>query len=250
MNAYIINLESSTERRKNILEQLRKEKEIKYEFISAIDGRSLSDTEKDKLFDIKKAEEFYARSIKPGEIGCTLSHQKCYRNLLKARIPYVIIFEDDIYIADSICDKISVLQEYLNTDVPTVILLSGRFYFTQKKKINGTIMVGKVIDAYLTHAYVINKAAAKLAVEARPWFMADNWKFLIKKGIRIYGIIPHLVDQNREIPSEIMDASRKFGFRGHYFRMFIRRLWHMIFNICGHYEKASNTSSDFLTQYT
>lgn len=250
MNAYIINLESSSERRKIVSEQLSKEVDIKYEFVPAVDGRKLSDKEKNELFDINKAEKFYARDIKSGEVGCTLSHQKCYKKLLDSTFPYVIIFEDDIRITDSISNKVNLIKDFLDTNIPTVILLSGRFYYTKKIKIDKTILLGKVIDAYLSHAYIVNRAAAKILVEDYPWFMADNWKYFHKKGIPIYGFIPHLVDQNREIPSEIMDASRKFGFRGHYFSMFIRRLWHLIFNICGHYEKASNTASDFLTQYT
>lgn len=250
MKAYIINLNTSAQRRENTLNQLKRDKEINYEFISAIDGRKMTDNEKKKSFNIEKAEKFYARNIKPGEIGCTLSHQKCYKNLLESKLSSAIIFEDDIHFVDSISDKLVLLKDYIDTDIPTVILLSGRFYYTAKRKINGTVLLGKVIDAYLSHAYVINRAAAELAIEDYPWFMADNWKFYIKKGIRIYGIIPHLVDQNREMPSEIMDSSRKFRFKGHFFRIFLRRFWHMLFNIFGHYEKASNATSDFLTQYT
>lgn len=87
-------------------------------------------------------------------------------------------------------------------------------------------------------------------IEPYPWIMADNWKYFIKKGVRVFGLLPHCVDQNRTIPSEIMDADRRFHFKKHFVRMFFRRAWHMLFNLFGHYEKASYSSSLFIDQYT
>lgn len=251
MDSFVINLKTSVERRKNVENMLKNEHLIDYEFIVAVDGREMSEEERKNIFDIEYAEKFYGRDIKPGEIGCALSHQKCYRRIMERNLPYALILEDDISIVENISNNIGYLEKYLNSDIPTVILLSGRFYYTKKEKIsNSTRKIGKVIDAYLAHAYLINQNAAKLAIEDRPWFMADNWKYFIKKGIKVYGLIPHVVDQNRGLQSDIMDSLRQFKFKSHFVSRFIRRLWHMLFNIFGHFEKASNLSKDFLTQYT
>lgn len=103
MKAYVINLRTADKRRESVKKQLEKEENIEYEFIPAINGNALSDTERAELFDITKAQYWYGRDIRAGEIGCTLSHQLCYRKLLEtAGGGNVIIFEDDIYILSSI----------------------------------------------------------------------------------------------------------------------------------------------------
>lgn len=251
MHTFVVNLESSVERRKNVEKMLGNENLIEADFIGAVDGRKMNSDEREKVFNVDYSRKYYGREIRPGEIGCTLSHQKCYKKIVEDNIPYALILEDDINIVESISDNLSYIEDILNTEVPTVVLISGRFYYTKSKSIPNTHKkIGTVVDAYLAHAYIINKEAAKMAIEEKPWFMADNWKYFMKKGIKIYGVIPHLVDQDRELPSDIMDNLRQFNFKSHYFTRFFRRSWHMLFNLFGHFERASNINYDFLTQYT
>ena len=49
-------------------------------FVEAVDGLSLSDNDLVLRFDEALAYQRYGRKLNKGEIGCTLSHYKCYQN--------------------------------------------------------------------------------------------------------------------------------------------------------------------------
>lgn len=50
-------------------------------------------------------------------------------------------------------------------------------------------------DAFLTHSYVINLAAAKLLIETRPYITADDWYYIRHKGVKLQAVLPHLINQ-------------------------------------------------------
>lgn len=195
MHAYIINLPDSKERKKTIEEMLLREDKISFEFIEAVDGRKLNNIEKEKLFNIKKAEKWTGWKILPGEIGCTLSHQKCYKQLLESKMEYVLILEDDILLKEQLSPYCSFFDKFMDTSKPTILLISGFFWYSTSKEID-THIISVVKDASLTHSYLINRAAARLLIESRPFVRADDWKYLINKGVYVYGLRPHLVNQN------------------------------------------------------
>ena len=49
------------------------------DFIDAVDGRVMSQTEIEECFDTEKSYKRYGRRLGKGEIGCALSHRKCYQ---------------------------------------------------------------------------------------------------------------------------------------------------------------------------
>ena len=49
---------------------------------------------------------------------------------------------------------------------------------------------------FLTHAYIINREAASLLIEQRPFITADDWFYIRKKGVKLYAVLPHLLDQD------------------------------------------------------
>lgn len=196
MKAFVINMERSSVRRER-MNFLLKNTALDYEYISAVDGKALSDEEKNILFNIKKSINYYARDILAAEIGCTLSHQKIYRKIVSEDINYALILEDDIesiFIPDSVCSKI---ENVLNSDQPVCVLLSGMFWwykYYDKDCFDGHRMVC-VYDGALTHSYFVNKAACIKMMAERPFFRADEWGMFKKLGIAILGIVPHLVNQ-------------------------------------------------------
>ena len=81
MKAYIINLKKSVDRKKYMQEQLEKMFFLSAEFVEAVDARGMTEREKNVFFDTELFCKRYVKEVRPGEIGCTLSHQKCYRKL-------------------------------------------------------------------------------------------------------------------------------------------------------------------------
>ena len=196
MKAYVVNLLRSEDRRVYMENLLSAIDDIEIEYINAVDGKSLSDKERYTLFDVEKFSRDNLRLPRPGEIGCTLSHQKCYRRLIESDESYAIVFEDDIVMNEDPVSFIAEIEKWLRTDEPRVLLLSGWFWYTNESGFDEKHKVATVSDGYLTHAYALNRAAAELMTDERPWYVADVWDMFRKRGIRICGLRPHPFDQD------------------------------------------------------
>ena len=195
MKAYIINLADAVERKQHVKMHLSNVEELQLKWIDAIDGRKLTDQEKDELFDLKKFKWYYQRNIRNGEIGCTLSHQLCYKELLNSDDNMAIVFEDDILLTEPFEKITKAINVVMATSKPTVFLLSSWYWYTYKRRIDDEQFICRVIDARLAHAYVINKPAARIMSCSKPWFLADDWGVYRRKGIRIYSLMPSVVCQ-------------------------------------------------------
>ena len=181
------------------------------EFVEAVDARGMTEREKNVFFDTELFCKRYVKEVRPGEIGCTLSHQKCYRKLVESRDKYALILEDDIVIRHNIDTLVPEIEKLLNTDEPRVILLSGWYWYLGTKTIKQHYCLARVYDAFLTHAYIINREAASLLIEQRPFITADDWFYIRKKGVKLYAVLPHLLDQDwsGEYPTSINQEEKK-----------------------------------------
>lgn len=195
MKVYIINLERSSDRKMYMLEELKKLSFVDPEFISAVDGRVMTEGERKKSFDEKKFHLRYSIEVRPGEIGCTLSHQKCYKKMLQENEPYVLILEDDIALSEDVNGILQEIEKQLRSDIPQIILLSGWYWYYKKSPFIGRYRLANVYDGFLTHSYIINHAAAERLIEEKPYITADDWRYIRKKGIRLQAVLPHLIDQ-------------------------------------------------------
>lgn len=139
MKTYIINLERSVDRKNNMEEQCRKLPFLDVEYINAVDGRSMNAEERAVAFDEKKFEKRYFSKVLPGEIGCTLSHQKCYRKIVDESLPYALILEDDISLFADIKVPLDVIERKMQIDTPQIVLLSGWYYLYLYNSFDRTI---------------------------------------------------------------------------------------------------------------
>lgn len=168
------------------------------QFIDAVNGRAMSEDELDKVWDQTGTFEIYGRTMKPTEIGCALSHRKCYEKLLESREKIALVLEDDlVWTEKDLKPILSTLQEFLNTEEPVIVLLSGDYWFANTKKV-GDVCLATVREAVCAHAYLINRNAAKILISLERKYIADDWYNLKKHGIKLYGIYPHIADQNRK----------------------------------------------------
>lgn len=198
MKTYIINLQKDLERRKHMIEICDKHHILDYEFINAIYGKDLSQEEIDSSFDLNLAYKRYGRNLNLGEIGCTLSHYKCYRQLIETNEPCVLILEDDI----TILRELSILPklfEVCNTSTPTILFLSGDYWW-YRKRIKDNVCIASIYDAVGSYAYIINKAAAKLILSKNPKASctADNWSLYRRQGVNCKAVYPYIIDANIE----------------------------------------------------
>lgn len=207
MKAFIINLERSRERRKHMEELMKKNPYLDYEFFTAIDGKTLKDRE--KYFNIDDYQKEYSCKPLPGEIGVTLSNRKLYETIIKRGIEYCLILEDDIIIQknEELMQILNKLKELLSTDTPTVILLTGRHWYKSPKKIDKSHKIVDIYDGFLACGYLINKKAAEQILKISPFYIADDWYNIRKKGeIYIKGVIPPLIfTEKAKFPSTVLE---------------------------------------------
>ena len=101
---------------------------IDIEFIDAVDGRKMNTQELNQLFNLKRFKSLYFREARPGEVGCTMSHQRCFQAIIDQNLPYALLLEDDAVLGDvnRIIHSIHTVQNWLDKqELPTVILFSS-----------------------------------------------------------------------------------------------------------------------------
>lgn len=197
---YIVNLVTSTARKKYMQGLLGAYSFLEQEFIEAVDGRILSAQEREQVFDDKTCYKRYGRYINGGEVGCTLSHFKCYNKLTQSDEKFVLILEDDITIMRDLntldWDKVT---EFMSVNEPRIMFLSGDYWYWDKR------LFTRVFSAVGSYAYFINRAAVHRILEIkRPSNVADDWDVYKQLGVKLYAVYPYMVDANIEdMPSEI-----------------------------------------------
>lgn len=196
MIIYAINMKESEDRRRNILLQAHKTG-LNIKFIDAVDGRNIQPS----LLSILSKRDSYA--ITTGEIGCSLSHLAAYNQLLSSREELALIIEDDVSLPENINNILNELKIKLNKKRPSVYLLSKVNHYNQKKldRLSNGSSVHHVFNAAFSHAYIINRPAANNLLNALlpVWCVADQWSTFQEFGlIKLYGIVPSLIDTNPE----------------------------------------------------
>lgn len=216
IKTYVINLKDSTVRRKAVLAETAKYPIMDVELVEAVDGRNMKPEEIEKCFNIQKFINRYYRAPKGGEIGCTLSHRKCYRKLLDSNEEFALILEDDVHFMYPE-DVNTILEEILNKiqcSEPYFITFTMHFIYHPKKcRRIGKYVFHEIYNAYGTCAYLINRNAARcLLSESYPFTVADDYPFIRGKEIIVEGIYPTFAvsASTNMIQTEIQDEEKVF----------------------------------------
>ena len=170
--------------------------------IKAIDGK--------KIYNNKELLSNYFNKrglkLKPGEIGCALSHVMLWKYMLKLNLEYIIVFEDDVQFDKNTLNK---LNDFLN-NVPSDydICQIWHHYNFKKDRRNTTSLNKYIMNGYPqwgTVGYIIsNKGATKILNLIMPMYKA------------IDGLIKKLLYNNKIIsycPKEDIIYYNKFKFK-------------------------------------
>ncbi|AHF76688.1 Lacto-N-neotetraose biosynthesis glycosyltransferase [Sodalis praecaptivus] len=172
MKVFIINLKASPKRRQCIEYQCQ-HYSLDYEFIEAINGHLLSGE------DIMQHTRRINYATRPGEIGCALSHIHIYRLICERGLKQALILEDDAKLTP---EAISLLPQLALCDIPSkplLTLLTASCQYLKKpiQALDKTHCLHRVVDAAMTHGYIINRTAARnMAAGLYPvWMVADKF---------------------------------------------------------------------------
>lgn len=220
----VINLDDSIERMESVAAKLSA-LNISFERVSAVNGRSLTDMEFTNLvypldhFDSKVR---FTRQLTRGEVGCFLSHIKCWQKLLASDEDWALIMEDDIQISD-FAPRFMKSTDWIPNGIQMCQL--SCLYRTQDALIDpfdkieldlGYSLVRPLFPHPLgTQCYLISRDAASKALQLSKKLVApvDNFLFSpwfdFAKQNKIWRISPVLVIPNEEIDSDIGVRSKK-----------------------------------------
>lgn len=196
---YIINLKSCPDRKAYMEKELAPFSFLEQHFIEGVDGRIMTCAEQEKVFDQNKAYKRYGRILGCGEVGCTLSHLSCCRNIVESGAAFGLIVEDDLVfrIPDRAEAVFGALINAISIPEPAIMLLNGDYWFYGKQSLCEGFDKVVVYDAVCAGAYLINAPAAQVMINSGKSHIADDWLFIKKQGIRLSAVYPHIADQNR-----------------------------------------------------
>jgi len=95
MDIFVVSLKNALERRKHINKQFMTQ-QIEFQYFDAIEPHQIEEALKNTGIELKNC------SLTKGEIGCLLSHISLWKKIIDNNLPYMAIFEDDIYLGENV----------------------------------------------------------------------------------------------------------------------------------------------------
>lgn len=234
MKCYLVNLDRAPDRLE-VSRRVFAEAGLPFERVAAVDGAKLSPAERRAACPPFRFYLANAHRVLPGEIGCVLSHRKCWRMIQDSGEPLAAVFEDDVAFGGApVRETLEAIAAADDPSVPTVWLLhrgipppsglAGRPWFD----ILETDDVGHV---FCTPAYVANAAAARRLEELLTPManVADAWSMYARSGVRILAPAEPCAFQRRV--SSTIEYRPNFWWRQAWFRRFHWFRWRMAFRL-------------------
>lgn len=110
MKIYIINLERDVERKKH-MQSLCEKYGLEYTFVKAVNGFELDNGQIESLTSIHDSIKLIGRELSKGEVGCTLSHMKIYKDIIENTLEYALILEDDAVFDERLLDFLNKFEK-------------------------------------------------------------------------------------------------------------------------------------------
>lgn len=208
---FLLNLDASQDRLA-FMDQQFADLSLKYQRISAVDGRTLAQAEIDKIYHAKlNAKQFY-QPLNKGEIGCYLSHRKCWQKIVDEQLAWAVILEDDCVLNPNLAKIIhmmSVDEPLKNWDYLKLTYLKPGCKLTASAALphldNFTL-----VDFYkvpiTTKAQIVSFQGAKKLLAATKQIgrpidvdIQNYWQL----NIRVLGLLPAAIDAQENFSSEI-----------------------------------------------
>jgi glycosyl transferase family 25 len=154
-------------------------------------------------------------NLKPGELGCLLSHLNILKECQKNNIENVLITEDDVEFCEDLNEKFFHYQK----ELPEwdILYLGANHALCNPYESNPPIKVSKhvyrILHAYSTHAYAVNKSCYQYLIDhiSSMTNSLDVMYSKIQKELKVYLFRPHLAWQS-EGYSDIMEKTVDYSF--------------------------------------
>lgn len=204
---FIVSLPSDIERRRHMRQQFSRFPEIRYEFFDGIRINDRSQYPKD--YDSRARRRLFGDDLRPGEVGCYLSHRELWKRCAEAEDGEVwCILEDDIVLLDDFTQRIRILMSHRDKwDVVRLMELIPRRGSWTYAHLDGM----HTLRAYDrqpagTQGYLLTpKAARELLTLARRivWPIDEVMDFYWEHKLHLYTLFPPAIALEPEFNSTI-----------------------------------------------
>jgi GR25 family glycosyltransferase involved in LPS biosynthesis len=167
---YVIALNPTQERIDDIVNRLRDLgiSGIPYEIVNGFDGHNTPLPEGYNVYDgwaIPDGwNEWWKEPVKPGEVGCAISHINVWNQAIEEGYQRVLILEEDFKVErplNELTDQELIGHQYSNWD----LCYLGRFVFEDEVQEKITPNLVKPGNSYNAHAYMITREGAQKLVD-------------------------------------------------------------------------------------
>ncbi len=210
---YVINLKGSEQRLARASQQLSAQR-LSFERIDAVNGRLLNTEQKHAVVDPQANRQKFYRPLSDGEIGCYLSHKKCWQRLLDSHCDYAVILEDDFTATGNLKNCVEVaMKSKLPLDIVKLCNYQGRERPVKYQHALSNKHTLVVHDKPLSGccAYIITRAGAKrmLAHAQKIYRPVDtDIQHTWETGVSVGAIQPYPVLQDNFFDSDIASRGR------------------------------------------
>ncbi|MDP3130054.1 MAG: glycosyltransferase family 25 protein, partial [Bacillota bacterium] len=192
----MVSLPRDTQRRSSISAQLER-LGIEYEFFNAFWGADFV-SEKAK-YDPGRARMLEGRELRPGEVGCALSHAGAYARIADGSDPWSLILEDDARLHPDLPAVLERLEQTSLEQGDLVFLERCDHYRpgSARRLLGEYSLVAPIFVRYgstaQTAGYVVTKEAAEAmrGVNVPVKFPADSWGYY-RGSVRMRAVVPSM----------------------------------------------------------
>jgi glycosyl transferase family 25 len=201
---YVLNLPDATDRLEYIDRQLRNLK-LPYKTVSGIKGTQLSPSEITRAYDRKANASCFRRPLSIGEIGCYLSHRQAWQNIITEELPWALILEDDIEIAETLPDLLAALPKFMPFDLvklsdnrksPKVAVhkLNDHFQWVSYSRIPNC-----------ANGYILSNDGAQKMLSRKQFFrpVDIDMQFYPELNLSVSGLFPYTISSSQAFTSII-----------------------------------------------
>jgi glycosyl transferase family 25 len=207
---FIIHLARATQRRvqvQKLLTHLGPDAEI----VGAVDGTALSKADLTAAYQPALHSPHYPFALRPGEVGCFLSHRAVWTALLKGDADAALVLEDDVELTTGFKTALDLAQRHLD-EIGYIQLQTRDYAGAAIDRQDSYALIQPQITPLRTSGQLVNRSAAKLLLDAsasfdRPvdTFLQMHWH----TGLHLGVVTPACItDRTAETGGSTIGASK------------------------------------------
>ncbi len=194
MRIFVISLPRSLDRREQAAQKLRS-KNIEFEFLDGIDGRS-DEHPYLKNYNEKAFLLHRRRKAAPGELGCYVSHLLAWEKCV-ALNEAIVVLEDDFELTGDFNEGLKFVEQCLDRAVFVRLEKLKKNYFVESSfKSEKFRLVKQLKVGMCTTAYAVSPQGAKMLINHGREICAPIDLYIrhtLKHKQMIYALVPHIV---------------------------------------------------------